>query len=169
MEQQNDQMSQSRVPKQPSKKVLWSVFFIAIFIYNIVAILISQMPSESRVRTFAPKLAGTDIEARVQTQNEFAGFIEIDSGTYSLLFYLFLIISAVNFIVIFKLKPKAESKNAILNSSGGPINYGLLRIAFAESMAIFGLVLFLISGNFSHLILFTALAIIGMIFVYPRE
>lgn len=162
-------MSQTSAPKQPSIKVLWSVFFIAIFIYNIVAISIAQMPSESRIKTFAPKLAGSDLETMVRTQDRFMGFIGMDGGTYSLIFSAFLIVSMINFVVIFKLKPKVESKNTIFNSSGGPINYVLLRIAFAESMAIFGLMLFLINGNFSHLILFTALAVIGMLLVYPRE
>ncbi|MFA6096080.1 MAG: hypothetical protein WC788_00455 [Candidatus Paceibacterota bacterium] len=169
MEEQNGQTPKANAPKPINNKVLWFAFFVAIFVYNIVAILIAQMPSESRIKTFAPKLAGSDIETIVQSQDRFMGFIGMDGGTYSLVFSAFLIISIINFVVIFKLNPKAESKNAIFNSSGGPINYGLLRIAFAESMAIFGLMLFLINGNFSHLILFTALAIVGMLLVYPRE
>ena len=157
------------VSKPPSKKVLWFAFFIAIFIYNIVAILIAQTPSESRIKTFAPKLAGSDIEKNIRDQDKFMGFGGMDTGTYTLLFYVFLAISAINFIVIFKLRSKTNAGRPVRQAFGKEFDFGILRMAFAESMAIFGLLLFLINGNFSHLILFTVLAIIGMLSVYPRN
>lgn len=169
MEQQNSQLPQNNVPKPPSNKFLWFAFFFAIFIYNIVAILIAQTPDESRIKTFAPKLAGSDIGRSIRDQDKFMGFVGMDIGTYTLLFYAFLAISAINFIVIFKFRSKANVGRQAQQEFGKEFNFGVLRIVFAESIAIFGLLLFLLNGNFSHLILFTALAIIGMLLVYPRN
>jgi hypothetical protein len=142
----NNLIPTNNIPKPPSNKILWYMFFIAIFVYNIVAVFMS----------YDEKFGEN-------------GFIGTESGLYSMLFYALIIISFINFIVIFKLKAKSESKTPILNSSGKEINYTVVRIAFAESMAIFGLVLFLINGNFNHLMFFTALAIVGMFIVYPRK
>jgi len=146
MEVQNNQPLTNNIPKPASNKILWFMFFIAIFVYNIVAVFMS----------YDEKFGEN-------------GFIGMESGLYSLLFYALIIVSAVNFIVIFKLKARAESKTPILSSSGKEINYTVVRMAFAESMAIFGLMLFLTNGNFDHLLLFTALAVIGMFFVYPKK
>ncbi|MFZ2969707.1 MAG: hypothetical protein WA063_01015 [Minisyncoccia bacterium] len=146
MENQNNRLSINNTPKPPSSKVFWFVFFIAIFIYNIVAIVMSS-----------DEKFGEN------------GFIGMDNGTYSMLFYAFLAVSAVNFVVIFKLKSKTDVKFPVRQASGKEINYSLVKIAFAESMAIFGLMLFLMNGNFSHLMLFTVLAIVGMFLVYPKN
>lgn len=146
MTNQNDLSLTNNTPKPISNKILWFMFFIAIFVYNIVAVFIS----------YDEKFGGN-------------GFIGMESGLYSMLFYTFIIISIVNFIVIFKLKAKTDVKSPVQQSSGKEINYAVVRIAFAESMAIFGLVLFLINGDFNHLLLFTALAIAGMFLVYPKK
>lgn len=148
MENQNNlnNSTTNNIPKPPSDKILWSMFFVAIFVYNVVAVFMS----------YDEKFGEN-------------GFVGMESGSYSMLFYALIIISIINFIVIFKLKAKAESKIPILSSSGKAINYTVIRIVFAESMAIFGLVLFLINGSFNHLLLFTALAVIGMFIVYPKK
>lgn len=146
MENQNNLLSTNNISKPPSNKILWSMFFIAIFVYNIVAVFVS----------YDEKFGEN-------------GFIGMESGLYSMLFYALIIISIVNFIVIFKLKAKMDIKSPVRQSSGKEVNYAVVRIALAESMAIFGLVLFLINGDFNHLLLFTALAVFGMFIVYPRK
>ncbi len=146
MEVQNNQPLTNNIPKPASNKILWFMFFIAIFVYNIVAVFMS----------YDEKFGEN-------------GFIGMESGMYSLLFYAFIIISVINFVVIFKLKAKTDIKSPTQQSSGKEINYTVVRIAFAESMAIFGLALFLVNGNFNHLLFFTALAIVGMFLVYPKK
>lgn len=169
MEQKNDQLPQTVASRPINNKILWLMFLIAIFVYNVVAVLISLAPKDAGIRNFISSLMGSEGKPIIRGQDEFAGFAGLDGGTYFLLLCAFLIISVVDFVMILKLKQKAESKTPILGPSGSPINFGILRIAFAESMAIFGLVLFLLNGDLGHLIFFTFLAIIGMLLAYPKQ
>jgi len=137
-----------QLPEKPLKeKLLWFAFFSAIFIYNVVAVLISQ--------------SGEFFEGD-------EGFVGLDGKIISILFYVFLLFSIVQLVVLFKWNPKKKYNLAELppRNSG---NLSVMKYGIAEAMAIYGLTLFLMNGDFNHLILFSGLAIVGMFLSYPKE
>ena len=140
--------SNGQLPVKPlNEKLLWFAFFSAIFIYNIVAVLNSQ--------------SGEFLEGD-------KGFVGLDGEMISILFYVFLLFSIVQLVVLFKWNPKKKYNPAELppRNSG---NLSVMKYGIAEAMAIYGLTLFLMNGNFNHLILFSGLAIVGMFLSYPKE
>ena len=132
--------------KPPNEKLLWFAFLGAIFIYNIVAVMIS------RSSEFFEKERG---------------FVGLDSEMLSVLFYILLFLSIIQLAILFKWNSKVEHKP----TESLPENKKIFTIkyALAESMAIYGLTLFLMNGNFNHLILFSGLAVVGMFLSYPKE
>ena len=141
--QTNDQL-----PVKPlNEKIIWFAFFSAIFIYNVVAVLISQ----------SGEFFGEDM-----------GFVGLDPEMFSILFYVFLVFSIIQLVILFKWNSKIEHKPVEVLPENKK-NLSMIKYAIAEAMAIYGLTLFLMNGNFSHLILFSGLAIVGMFLSYPKE
>ena len=133
--------------KPLNEKLLFFAFLSAIFIYNAVAVIISQ--------------SGEFFEKG-------EGFAKLDGEMISILFYVFLFFSIIQLIILLKWNPKRKFSLAELP----PQNDGdlfVIKYGIAEAMAIYGLILFLLNGNFDHLILFSVLAIIGMFLSYPKE
>ena len=129
-----------------NKKGLWLAFISSIIFYNVIAISIST------------------------TEENFQGngFIEIENNVYFIMFIIFLLLSFVQFVIIFKINSKDENKT--LKLSRGKENYFWgLKIAMANVIAIYGITLFLINGNFNHLLLFTGLGLSGMFYIYFKE
>ena len=84
------------------------------------------------------------------------------------MFIIFLLLSFIQFVIIFKINSK--DKNKTLELSHGKENYFWgLKIAMANVIAIYGITLFLINGNFNHLLLFTGLGLSGMFYIYFKE
>jgi hypothetical protein len=135
------QNANDQVPKPDARKILWFVFISAIIVYNIIAMLLAQ------------------------AQEDFKGFVASDDGFASLLFYVLLSVSLINFIVLFKLKEKIAKESLPRKKQ----SLTVASYAIGEMMAIFGLVLFLVAGNFAYLYSFSVLALVGMILVYPGE
>ena len=133
--------------KLPNEKFLWVAFFSAFFIYNIVAVLISQ--------------SGEYFEKG-------EGFVGLDNEMISVLFCVFLFFSMIQLVVLLKWNPKKKYHPAELPSENNR-NLSVMKYGIAEAMAIYGLTLFLMNGNFDHLILFSVLAIIGMFLSYPKK
>lgn len=133
--------------KPPNEKLLWVAFFGAIFIYSVVAVIISQ--------------TGEGFEAG-------KGFVGLDSEAFSILFYALLFFAIIQLVVLFKWNSKIEHKQVEILSENKK-NLFTIKYALADAMAIYGLVLFLMNGNFNYLILFSGLAIVGMFLSYPKK
>ncbi|MCK4592554.1 hypothetical protein KAT63_03920 [Candidatus Parcubacteria bacterium] len=133
--------------KPPNEKLLWASFLGAIFIYSVVAVMIAQ--------------TGEGFE-------EGKGFIELESEMFSVLFYAFLFLAIIQLIVLFRWNSKTEHK-LMESLSENKRNLFMIKYALADAIAVYGLTLFLINGNFNHLILFSGLAIIGMLLSYPKK
>ena len=133
--------------KPLNEKLLWFAFFSAIFIYNVVAVIISQ--------------SGEFFDGD-------EGFVGLDPEMLSILFYVFLLFSIIQLIILFKWNSKVEHKPTEALPENKK-NLFMIKYAIAEAMAIYGLTLFLMNGNFSHLILFSGLAAVGMFLSYPKK
>ena len=133
--------------KPLNEKLLFFIFLSAIFIYNAVAVIISQ--------------SGEFFEKG-------EGFAGLDGETILILFYVFLFFSIIQLIILLKWNPKRKFSPAELPLQNKG-NLFVVKYGIAEAMAIYGLILFLLNGNFDHLILFSVLAIIGMFLSYPKE
>ena len=143
-----DYRSSDQSSEKPlNEKLLWFAFFSAIFIYNIVAVIISRSG---------------------EFFDEDAGFVGLDSEMLSILFYVFLLFSIIQLVILFKWNPKKKYNPAELPPKNNG-NLSVMKYGIAEAMAIYGLTLFLMNGNFSHLILFSGLAVVGMFLSYPKE
>lgn len=136
-----NQLNNQSPAKPPNEKFLWCAFLGAIFIYSVVAVIISQS-GES--------------------------FVELDSEMLSILFYAFLFLSIVQLSILFKWNSKVEHK-PIETLPENKKNLFMIKYALADAMAIYGLMLFLLNGNFNYLILFSGLAIVGMLLSYPKN
>lgn len=138
----------NQFPARPlNEKFLWLMFFSAIFIYSVVAVIISKF--------------GEGFE-------EGKGFIGLESETFSVLFYVFLFFAIIKLIILFRWSSKTEHK-PVESLPENKRNLFMAKYALADAIAIYGLTLFLINGNFSHLILFSGLAVVGMLVSYPRQ
>ena len=133
--------------KPPNEKLLWVAFLGAIFIYSIVAVIISQ--------------TGEGFE-------EGKGFVGLDSEIFSMLSYVLLFFSIIQLVVLLKWNPKRKYGPTELPSKDRG-NLSIMKYGIAEAMAIYGLTLFLINGNFNYLILFSGLAVVGMLLSYPKK
>ena len=133
--------------KPPNEKLIWFAFLGAIFVYSIVAVIISQ--------------SGEGFE-------EGKGFVGLDGEMFSVLFYTLISLSIIQLIVLFKWNSKVEHKQveALPESKK---NLFTIKYALADAMAVYGLTLFLMNGNFNHLILFSGLAVVGMFLSYPKK
>lgn len=127
--------------KPDTRKILWLAFTSAIIVYNIVAVLIAQ------------------------SQKDFKGFVVPNDGLMPLLFYALLLASLINFIASFRLKEKI----AIELLPGKKQSLTVASYAVSEMIAIYGLILFLIAGDFNHLYLFSGMSLAAMLLVYPRQ
>lgn len=145
--QPNNQPLDKNPVKPPNEKFLWYAFLGAIFIYSIGAVIISQ--------------SGEGFK-------EGQGFVGLDSEMFLVLFYMFLFLSLIQLAVLSKWNSKVERKSAELLPENKK-NLFTIKYALAEAMAIYGLMLFLMNGNSSHLILFSALAVVGMLLSYPKK
>ena len=133
--------------KPPNEKLLWASFFGAIFIYSVVAVIIAQ--------------TGEGFE-------EGKGFIGLESEMFSILFYILLFLAIIQLIVLFRWNSKTEHK-PMESLPENKRNLFMIKYALADAMAVYGLTLFLINGNFNHLILFSGLAVVGMLLSYPKK
>lgn len=124
-----------------SRKIIWLAFFGAVFAYNIVATIIAR------------------------SQTNFKGFAPLENSTLSIIFYILLAFSTIIFFSLFKLKSKIENES----SPEKKYNYSLVAYANSESMAVYGLMLFLISGVFKYLFLSSLLSIAAFLLVYPKD
>ena len=143
---ENQTSNQSPV-KPPNKKLFWFMFLGAIFIYSVVAVIISQ--------------TGEGFE-------EGKGFIGLESEMFSVLFYALLFLAIIQLAVLFKWNSEVERKPAEALPENKK-NLFMIKYVLADAIAVYGLTLFLINGNFNHLILFSGLAVIGMLLSYPRK
>ena len=137
----NNQMNNQPPIKPPNEKFLWVAFLGAIFMYSVVAIIISQTGE---------------------------GFVELDSEMLAVLFYAFLFLSIIQLFILFRWSSKVEHK-PIETLPENKKNLFMIKYALAEAMAIYGVVLFLMNGNSSHLLLFSGLAVVGMLLSYPKK
>jgi len=138
--------SSSKPTKKPTnKKSLWFAIFSSIIIYNIVAISISATEKDFRGN----------------------GFVKIENNIYSMIFFIFLFFSLIQFIIIFKINSKDKKETSKLSPEKENYFFGL-KIAMANAIAIYGIALFLINGNYNHLLLFTGLGLSGMLYIYKN-
>lgn len=145
--QLNNQSLNKNSVKPPNKKLFWVAFLGAIFIYSAVAVIIAQ--------------TGEGFE-------EGKGFVGLEGEIFSVLFYAFLFLSIIQLAVLFKWNSKMEHK-PIEALSEDKKNLFMIKYALADAMAIYGLTLFLMNGNFNYLILFSGLAVVGMLLSYPKK
>ncbi|MCK5491366.1 MAG: hypothetical protein KAI67_06015 [Candidatus Pacebacteria bacterium] len=138
---QNKGTSKNKELTLKDKRTMWFMFCMAIFVYNIVAVILSR------------------------SENEFGWS---DGNMYNTLFYVLAVLSLIQFIVVIKLNAKIREKSLMLMPNKHT-EYYMLPIAFSEAIAIYGLILFLLHGNFQHLILFSSMAIFGLLLSYPKE
>ena len=144
----NNQMDNQPPVKPPNEKLFWYAYLGAIFIYSVVAVMILN--------------SGEGFE-------EGKGFIELDAGVFSTLFYVLLFVSMVQFAILLKWDSKGVYKLMELLPDDKKKNIFMVKYTLAAAMAIYGLMLFLMNGNSSHLLLFSGLAVVGMLLSYPKK
>ncbi|MEA1936525.1 MAG: hypothetical protein U9N04_00205 [Patescibacteria group bacterium] len=143
----NNQSLNRNSMEPPNEKLFWFAFLGAIFIYSIVAVIISQ--------------TGEGFEAG-------KGFIEFDGKIFSVLFYAFLSLAIIQLIILSKWNSKVEHKRTEILPENKKSLF-MIKYALAGAIAIYGLTLFLMNGNSNHLILFSGLAVAGMLLSYPKK
>ena len=106
-----------------------------------------------------------------------SGFVTLPSTEYMLLLGVLVVAAFVCAAIVLLVLPKrntveflVEKRNVkSLNQLGlGLREEHLRRVIFCNTIAIFGLVLFLLNGNIFHLIPFVAVSILLLILIYPR-
>ena len=146
--QPNNQPLDKNPVKPPNEKLLWFAFLGAIFIYSIVAVIVSQ--------------TGEGFEVG-------KGFIGLEGEIFYALFYALLFLVIIQLVILLKWNSKGVHKLMELLPDDKKKNIFMVKYVLAASMAIYGLMLFLMNGNSSHLILFSALAVVGMLLSYPKK
>jgi len=118
-------------------------FFAAIFIWNGVAVV-------------------------MKTSTSYAEAENIDPTIYGYLFYVFNLMTLVQFIIIWKIN--SGSNLLHFNENADPVTgKTIIKTAMAETMAIYGMILFLLGGNYLHLIGFALAAIFSMLIIYKKD
>ncbi len=106
------------------------------------------------------------------------GFVGLSASTYLMLGLIFLLASVVIGYLLLVDLPRRNSPQNILarKDVSSPLELGpalqaahILRVALAEALAVFGLVLFLLNGNPYHLLVFAAFAFSLLLVIYPRR
>jgi hypothetical protein len=93
----------------------------------------------------------------------FAGFSQLDPGQATLLKYIFLALAAAQYGAI-KLVRKMVPARSVDNLSQAAI----ITLALCESVAIFGLVLFLLAGNALDFYIFMLISLSFFYLFYPK-
>ncbi len=106
------------------------------------------------------------------------GFVGLDPSPYLMLLTLLIIVSVVVGFMILVVLPKRNSVRHLIKSeaisSSAELGQVLskahfLRMALAEAVAVFGLVLFFLNGNLLHLFAFIGIALVLLLLIFPRK
>jgi len=93
----------------------------------------------------------------------FTGFASFPEGTADLLTYLFLFLALVNYFLI-----RFISKNLIARSPQHLPQAAIITFALCEAVAVFGLVLFLLTGNSFNFYIFFAFSLFLFYINFPK-
>jgi hypothetical protein len=94
---------------------------------------------------------------------EFAGLASLSKSTSDLLTYLFLFLALVNYFLI-----RVISRRLIARSPEFLPQAAILTFALCEAVAVFGLVLFLLTGNSLDFYLFFAGSLFMFYIFFPK-
>lgn len=115
--------------------------------------------------------------AKTQIMGEDPGFVGLDHATYTLLLYAAAGLSVILTVVALVLLPKPTLRDQIMARLTTPVEdtpaakaraYHILRVAVIETIAILGLVLFLLNGNLTHLWWFLGAALGLLVVIFPE-
>lgn len=143
-------------------KIVWFMFTSAIIVYNVIAVLIAHF--QENFKGFVESNEDLVI-GNFQRFPGIGGFVELSGDLISLLFYALLVLSVSSFVVALRYGEKVKTAQSAEDKQ----KFSVVSYACIETIAIYGLVLFLITGSFNYLFLFSGVAIITMLLVYPRE
>jgi hypothetical protein len=93
----------------------------------------------------------------------FAGFATVDNNTANLIKYVFIFLTFANYFII-----KAIQKKILTQSLTNLPQAAIITFAFCESVAVFGLVLFLLTGSTLDFYTFFAVSLFFFYIFYPR-
>jgi hypothetical protein len=93
----------------------------------------------------------------------FAGFAKLDTHTVSLLKYVFLAIAGAQYGVI-----KVFQKILLAKSAGNLPQTAIITFALSESVAVLGLVLFLLAGNAMDFYIFMVISLGFFYLFFPK-
>jgi len=103
------------------------------------------------------------VEVLKRTQAPFAGFAEFTPAQVQMLKYIFVALAIGHFFLI-----KFVQKILATGTVEGLFRAAVVTFALSESVAIFGLVLFLLNGNAMDFYLFMFLSLFYFWFFYPK-
>jgi F0F1-type ATP synthase membrane subunit c/vacuolar-type H+-ATPase subunit K len=93
----------------------------------------------------------------------FEGFASFPESTADLLTYLFLFLALVNYFLI-----RIISRNISARSPQNLPQISIINFALCEAVAVFGLVIFLLTGNSVSFYIFFALSLLFFYLNYPK-
>lgn len=151
----NNQFPNYQPTKPISAKRQWFAYFAIILFFNIFVLLSEKYP------ILLKYIAGGNGSKRyIASDGSFEGFVELEKGTYNIIFYLLMTISIV--ILFCVLKINAQTKSDKMKDKDGSV-----RLQLTYLIGALGLLLFLIHGEWEKFLLFSALAVIGIFKVFP--
>ncbi|MFA6097821.1 MAG: hypothetical protein WC788_09450 [Candidatus Paceibacterota bacterium] len=145
-------------PKETiSAKRLWFAYFAIFLFFNFFVVLSEKYPN------LLGYIIGVSVSKKnISSDGSFKGFVELESGTYDATFYILLALSVIFLLIILKISAQAKTDQTKDGS-------GSIRLQLTYLIGSLGLLLFMFHGEFIKFMLFSVLALIGILKTIPKN